>query len=249
MLILPSWTLANIIFHMGFAAAGVILVYSDYYDKWAALHYSKFSKGVGIPTRQGLLVIYFLPIVSATIFAWSYLAAASLIQWMVYGAVVLHFTKRALETLFLHKFSGTVDIKTAAMITFIYSTIAGAICFFNGQTIPAMDAWFYLGIVLFLVGEAGNFYHHKLLADLRKDRAGYHIPQGGLFKHVACPHYFFELVTWFGVVMLSRHLFTLIAFLVAAAYLIARSLRTRQWYQESFADYPRERKCIIPFLL
>jgi hypothetical protein len=59
MLIFPPWTLVNIIFHVGFAAAGVILVYSDYYDKWAALHYSKFSKGVGIPTRQGCWLFTF----------------------------------------------------------------------------------------------------------------------------------------------------------------------------------------------
>ena len=248
MLISPPWTLFNIIFHIGFAATGAFIIYSDYYDKWAALHYSKFSKGAGIPTRLGLFVIYFLPIVAATIFAWSYLPVASLIQWAVYSAVILHFTKRVLETLFLHKFSGTVDIKTAAMITTIYSIIAGAISYFNKQTIPAMDFWFYTGTVIFIIGELGSFYHHKLLVDLRKERDGYHIPQGGLFKYVTCPHYFFELVAWFGIVLLSRHLFTLIAFLVAVGYLTARSIRTHQWYQQRFPDYPADRKYIVPFL-
>lgn len=248
MLIIPPWTLFNIIFHIGFAVIGAFLVYSDYYDKWAALHYSKFSSGPGIPSRTASFILYFLPIVAATAAAWSYLPAASPIQLVVYGAITLHFAKRVFETLFLHKYSGTVDIKTLVIITATYSIIAGTICFLNRQTIPTMDVWFYAGFVLFLAGEAGSFYHHKLLADLRKDRAGYHIPQGGLFKYVSCPHYLFELVAWLGIVLLSRHLFTLIAFLIAAAYLSARSVRTHRWYEQRFADYPTDRKRILPFL-
>jgi protein-S-isoprenylcysteine O-methyltransferase Ste14 len=248
MLISPPWTPFNILFHIGFAMIGAFLVYSDYYDKWAALNYSKFSSGPGIPSRTASFILYFLPIVAATAAAWSYLPAASPIQLVVYGAIVFHFAKRIFETLFLHKYSGTVDIKTLVIITTTYSIIAGTLCFLNRQPLPAMDVWFYAGMVLFLAGEAGNFYHHKLLADLRKKRAGYHIPEGGLFKYVACPHYLFELIAWLGIVLLSRHLFALLALITATAYLSARSIKTRTWYLEKFAEYPKERKRLIPLL-
>lgn len=50
----------------------------------------------------------------------------------------------------------------------------------------------YAGVVLFLVGILGNFYHHFLLSKLRvKGDKGYKIPKGGLFSLVICPHYLF----------------------------------------------------------
>ena len=115
-------------------------------------------------------------------------------QLIVYGAVSIHFAKRVLETLFLHKYSGKMAVQTLIFITFIYSLITGMICYLNTRTVPEMDTLFHIGVVLFFVGEAGNFYHHNLLADLRKGSEGYHIPQGGLFQYAACPHYFWS---WF----------------------------------------------------
>jgi protein-S-isoprenylcysteine O-methyltransferase Ste14 len=248
MLISPPWTLLNIVFYIGFAMLSVFTVYSEYYDTWGTLRYSKFSTGRGLPMRLAGPIVYSLPIVAATATAWPYLPDASTIQLVVYAAIIFHFAKRVLESLFLHKSANTVDIKTMAVILSYYSLIAGTISALNVQTIPAMDIWFYTGMALFLAGEAGNFYHHKLLADLRKNRDGYHIPKGGLFRYVACPHYFFELVAWLGIVFLSRHLFALMAFVTMTAYLSARSSKTRHWYQQRFADYPTERKGMIPFL-
>ena len=47
------------------------------------------------------------------------------------------------------------------------------------------------GIVLWILGESINFYHHAILANLRLSgtSSGYVIPSGGLFKFVVCPHY------------------------------------------------------------
>lgn len=47
------------------------------------------------------------------------------------------------------------------------------------------------GIVLWILGESINFYHHAILANLRPSgtSSGYVIPSGGLFKLVVCPHY------------------------------------------------------------
>jgi len=248
MLILPTWTFWNIVFYIGFPLTSALAAYADYRNLFDGFRYSKFSNGRGIPSRIAMVVLYSLPILAATWAAWDYLPNASVIQMTVFDALLFHFAKRVLEALFLHKYSGAATVSATMFVAVFYSFVAGMISFLNAQTIPAMDGLFYAGLVFFAFGEAGNFYHHKLLADLRKDREGYHIPQGGLFEYVTCPHYFFELVSWFGVALLSRHLFALMAFVAMTAYLVARSAKTRQWYQARFADYPTERKRMIPFL-
>ena len=47
------------------------------------------------------------------------------------------------------------------------------------------------GIVLWILGESINFYHHVILANLRPSStsSGYVIPSGGLFHYIVCPHY------------------------------------------------------------
>ena len=50
------------------------------------------------------------------------------------------------------------------------------------------------------VGQLGNLWHHWLLARMRSaGGTGYAIPRGGLFDLVTMPHYFFELLAWFGI--------------------------------------------------
>ncbi len=101
---------------------------------------------------------------------------------------------------------------------------------------------------MFVVGIAGNFWHHKILADLRKNTTDYVIPRGGLFEQAACPHYLFEILTWLGIAMLSQHLFAYLTVLGMGSYLFARSLNTLKWYHEKFPDFPKGRKALIPFL-
>jgi len=72
MLIIPSWTLFNIVFYTSFLIGTVGLAYFDYHNLWA-LQYSKFSIGNGISSRTGMFILYFLPIITATTTAWTYL--------------------------------------------------------------------------------------------------------------------------------------------------------------------------------
>ena len=81
------------------------------------------------------------------------------------------------------------------------------------------------------------------------DSLDYFIPRGGLFKHVICPHYLFEIITWLGIALLSRHLAAWLILLFVFDYLSARAIRTLAWYRERFKDFPIERKAIFPFIL
>jgi len=247
-MIFPSnWTPFTIGFYVVFGAFALLLGVLDYYE-WMPMRYSKFNLGAGVPSRLGMFILYFLPVLVATVCALPYLAHASAIQWVVFGAVLFHFGKRTLEVLFVHKYSGKIQPFTWGVIISAYALMGGLISWLNAETIPAMDALFYAGIIFIIIGEAANFYHHKLLAGLRQKEEGYHIPRGGWFEYATCPHYFFELLAWLGITLISRHLFTLLVFIAMLGYLTARSVKTRQWYVERFANYPKERKFMIPFI-
>lgn len=247
-MIFPEWTTTNQILYAALAVLAIGVGPAEYYGQ-SMMFYSKFRSASGIPSRVSMVILYSAPIVALFASARGYLPNASLIQWAVFGAVFIHFTKRVLESLFLHKYSSHAGLFTTILIASFYSTAAYLIGWMNRNPISAMDAWFALGIALFAAGMAGNFYHHKLLADLRKGSFDYFIPEGGLFEFAVCPHYLFEILTWLGIALLSRHLAAWLILLFIAAYLTARSLRTLKWYHDKFPDFPKDRKAILPFIL
>jgi very-long-chain enoyl-CoA reductase len=242
-----TWTPISIAFYGIFGTFAVLLGFLDYFEL-LAMRYSKFGTQKGVPSRLGMFVLYSLPILTATIWAWPYLTQASAVQWVVYGMLAVHFIKRTLEVLFVHKYSGHIQPFTFVIIVVTYAMIAGMVSALNARALPNMDTLVYVGIVIFIVGEIGNYYHHKLLADLRAKNDGYYLPHGGWFEYSTCPHYFFELLAWLGIFLASRHLFTLLAFIAMFGYLTARSIKTRQWYVKRFPKYPAKRKYMIPFI-
>ena len=247
-MIQPEWTTLNTILYITLAVLAVGVGPAEYFGQ-SMMFYSKFRQARGINPRAGMVFLYSMPIVALYISARDYLAQADLVQWLVLAAVAVHFAKRVLESLFLHRYSGPVGLLTSLLIASFYSLAAYLIGWLNRSPIPAADGWFVLGVALFIVGTAGNFYHHKLLADLRKNSLDYFIPKGGLFERVVCPHYLFEIGTWIGIFLMSRHLAALLVLTFIVMYLTARSLRTLQWYHDRFPDFPKDRKAILPFVL
>lgn len=117
--------------------------------------------------------------------------------------------------------------------------------------------------------EMSNLHTHLTLRSLRPEgtrkRA---IPQGYGFDLVSCPNYFFEILGWAvialmtgsiaGTLFLSKyHLLVLnlihIAILftgVSAVTMSIWALKKQRNYQKEFGkEYPRGRKAIIPFIL
>lgn len=246
-MIIPEWTSFNIFFHIFCAVAAILIPVSDYFNVFV-LQYSKFRPANGINARLGMFIIYFPSVIVAFVFGLPYLKGISVVQTIVLSMPILHYAKRTLETLFLHKYSGPIDLFSSIFISLFYSLIAGGIAYFNGIEFVAPDLLFIFGVILFVLGEAGNFAHHYILAKLRGNTLDYVLPSGGLFSRVTCPHYLFEIIAWIGVLLASRHLFTLIAVLGMSGYLAARSLKTLQWYQAKFANFPQERKALVPFI-
>ncbi len=111
------------------------------------------------------------------------------------------------------------------------------------------DPRFIVGLSLFILGYVINRHSDSILRNLRQPgEKGYKIPQGGLYRWITCPNYFGELLEWTGWAIASWSLGGLAFALFTAANLIPRARTHHQWYLTKFADYPRERKFVIPFV-
>jgi steroid 5-alpha-reductase/3-oxo-5-alpha-steroid 4-dehydrogenase 1 len=112
------------------------------------------------------------------------------------------------------------------------------------------DARFVLGVLVFAAGYFINKQSDAILLSLRKPgETGYKIPRGGLYRWVSCPNYLGELLEWVGWTIATWSFAGLAFALYTAANLVPRALDNHRWYQSQFADYPKERRAVIPFLL
>jgi len=195
--------------------------------------YSKFvSAGAGArlllpPSRAGMLVIY-APALAAALASFAVPGAVEGARaGLLRAAVAAHFLKRVLEVLFVHRYSESMPLGTALLISSCYLFNAVAMIYVQrlsrGLPEPAVDL-LCPGVLVFAVGAAGNFYHHLLLSRLRAGGGGggdkvYKIPRGGLFELVACPHYLFEIVAFFGFAMISQTVYALVVAVGSAGYL------------------------------
>jgi hypothetical protein len=237
--------------------------YSKFFD-------NKKSFTLLVSGRIGMLVIY-VPAMLFSLYALHSASVASPFSFvatlaspleprrevLVACLLFLHFLKRNLEVLFLHKYSKAMDIMTGAPIGLYYTLVCWIITHFQ-QFVPddynTTDS-LTCGLAFFIVGQLGNFYHHYLLATLRpytpapkkSDRTSYSVPSGGLFSLVTMPHYTFELLSWFGVAVVARSLNSLLVVTSMMSYLGGRAVATRNWYMKNVKGFPKERKVIIPF--
>ena len=218
--------------------------------------YSKFAiepagakTGQRVSGRVGMLVIYVpaLCVVGAFIMA----GTASMVKSML----AVHFGKRTLETLFVHRYSGSMPLSTASTIGVYYSLVSAAIASLPSAAQEYPEAT-TAGLALFAIGQLGNLYHHWLLARLRdkdtkmpsKDdrKRAYKVPEGGLFPFIAMPHYLFELVAWLGVATASQHLNTFLVFSSMCSYLAGRAQATSRWNVANIPGYPVDRRNLVP---
>jgi len=218
------------------------------------LTYSKFASGLKmkgmIPSRVGMMMLY-APAMCLAIYYLLLLPHDSTAARADLAAILtaIHFAKRTLECLFLHKYSGEMPIATTIFISVFYSITAAAVCHYS-RLVTAYDEWTYTaGLGLFTIGLAGNFYHHYLLANLRKPgEKGYKVPQGGMFEYVATPHYLFELIGWFGLGLVSQHFFNMLFLGAMTVYLTDRAMGQDEWNRKKMPSYPPNRKRILPFI-
>ncbi|KAJ8551599.1 hypothetical protein K7X08_021614 [Anisodus acutangulus] len=222
------------------------------------LEYSKFwnvnsNKQVKakVPSKMGMIIAYSPSLIACLSFFWIF-SNGGIRFFMLNSAITIHFFKRVLEVLLVHKYSGVMAMNSAITISTSYFIAFSSLIYFQHLTEespePSIDLK-YFGFIVFLVGIIGNFYHHFLLSKMRKEgESGYKIPKGGLFSLIICPHYLFEIVTFLGFSLISQTLFSFSSTIGTLFYLTGRSYATRKWYLSKFEDFPKNVKALIPFV-
>jgi protein-S-isoprenylcysteine O-methyltransferase Ste14 len=111
------------------------------------------------------------------------------------------------------------------------------------------DPRFVVGGVIFAAGMIINIQSDNILFSLRKPgESGYKIPEGGAYRLVSMPNYLGELIEWLAWSLASWSLAGVAFFLFTFANLVPRAVANHKWYRETFTEYPKERRAVIPWL-
>ncbi|KAI9513017.1 3-oxo-5-alpha-steroid 4-dehydrogenase-domain-containing protein, partial [Russula earlei] len=188
----------------------------------------------------------------------------SQLQKYVYAMVIVHFVKRELESLFVHRFShATMPLRNIFTNSFHYHILSGLFLAYPiyGPTYAANSPhirgtvrsnpqylWICAGVWLF--AELSNLSTHVTLRNLRppgsKKRA---IPYGYGFGLISCPNYFFESVAWAAVAYISGSWAAWLFWAVSTSIMMSWAAKKHRIYKKEFgSEYPRQRRAMIPFL-
>ena len=220
----------------------------EYFGIWN-VPYSKFSKGPGLNNRFGVVLVYLIPILIFNSIWISFKITPNFLSYILLICFNLHFGKRILEALFLHKYSRNFSYVGFLFALTMYSMTAYVLVLANYySTNASLSLIQNIGLLIFLIAEYMSFRHHKILAELRNNQTGYFIPSEGLFNYSVCPHYFFEIIAWFGYALISNTPTAYLVFITVTLLLAGRSHATREWYRKEFVDFPQKRKRLVPFI-
>eukprot|EP00188_Purpureofilum_apyrenoidigerum_P005834 Plantae.Rhodophyta-Purpureofilum_apyrenoidigerum.ctg8066.p1 GENE.Plantae.Rhodophyta-Purpureofilum_apyrenoidigerum.ctg8066~~Plantae.Rhodophyta-Purpureofilum_apyrenoidigerum.ctg8066.p1 ORF type:complete len:302 (+),score=40.14 Plantae.Rhodophyta-Purpureofilum_apyrenoidigerum.ctg8066:370-1275(+) len=179
-------------------------------------------------------------------------------QHSAFVAFMVHYVKRELETIFLHRFSNsTMPILNVFKNSVYYWGFAASIAYFLFHPLytPTTQTQYVYGIVLFYFAEVGNLAMHIELAKLRpKNSTVRKIPRGNAFEYVTCPNYSFEILAWIGFNIMTSTLTGWLFCAAGAVQMVDWAVKKHRNYIKEFDGqngrelYPRKRKILIPFL-
>jgi len=168
--------------------------------------------------------------------------------WMV------HYTKRILESIFVHEFGTlTMPIFNLFKNCAYYWGFAAAVGFnVNIPTTEDLPLWHVIvGFPWFCSFMVLNFICHMRLKYMRpKGTNAFVIPHGGLFEYITCPNYFCEIMTWVGFNILTGFTPAGVAFnIVGTLQMIKWASERRQKFIKLFGSkWPKKRYVLFPFI-
>ena len=181
---------------------------------------------------------------------------ASQLQTYTMALIVLHFIKREIETVFVHKFSAaTMPLRNIFKNSAHYWLLSGLniAAWVYAPSSPTAKAanpiLLYAGILLYVVGELGNASVHLTLSSLRSPGGTERgIPKGPLFDLVTCPNYLTETLSWIGVYLVSGLSWSVLLFaLVSVGQMASWSKKKEMRYRQEFGrKYKKKRFFMFP---
>lgn len=169
---------------------------------------------------RGVFIIEYLgPILILLAYAmrpeFLYGKAASITPWhdvatLAFWCWVAHFTKRELETFFVHKFSRPtmplLNLFKNSMYYWGFALAVGYPLCSPAYTPPTSALQVQIGLAIFVISELLNFTVHMQLRAMRPKEGSdkREPPRGGLFNLASCPNYTFEVLGWVGFSIMTN---------------------------------------------
>lgn len=185
-------------------------------------------------------------------------AWAKEVQFSALIAWSIHYAKREMETLCVHRFShATMPFSNLFKNCGYYWGFAAWVAFFVNHPLytPPKEDLFYTGMCLFYLMEMGNLSSHITLRSLRPAGTRVRrIPHGGLFEFVTCPNYTYEIMSWVGFNLMTKTVAGILFMAAGALQMLLWAQNKHRNYKKEFdgkdgrALYPKNRKILIPFV-
>lgn len=185
-------------------------------------------------------------------------------QTAAFWLATLHFAKRELETLFVHKFSNATmpafNIFKNSSHYWILSGFNMAFFVYGGSSESSVlfhvkdhnTLLIYALVAVWAFAELSNLKTHVTLAGLRSDANSkeYVIPKGYGFDLVSFPNYFFESLGWLVFAVLVGNWSAWIFLVVGAGQMYVWAVQKHKKYLKLFGDDYKKlnRKAMIPYL-
>ncbi|KAF3934875.1 hypothetical protein ABW19_dt0203366 [Dactylella cylindrospora] len=170
--------------------------------------------------------------------------------------ICLHYLKREIETVFVHRFSSATMPVFPMVRNCVYYWSLGGLFLGYFLYMPTKwespDYYYYPGIAVWAFAELSNLSTHLTLRNLRrpgsKDRG---IPRGYGFGLVTCPNYMFEVLGWVAVAAITGWSIPSLVFCGAGLYIqTVWAFQKERRYRKEFGDkYKKKRWVIIPFVM
>lgn len=176
--------------------------------------------------------------------------------------VLLHFLKRELETLFVHRFSNATmpafNIVKNSTHYWLLSGVLLAVGVYspfnsaqgNRGTLRANPLFVGACVAVWTAAELANLQSHLILKALRPVGTRVRkIPYGGGFRWVTCPNYFSEGVAWAAITVLTMSSSALLFTVVSCAQMTVWAIKKHNAYRREFGSaYPKDRKIMYPYV-
>lgn len=220
--------------------------------------YGRFVRAGWGPTVPGRLgwVVMETPAVVGFVAVWLSTDGWSRPASLVLGGLwLLHYIHRTYVFPFRLTTTRPMPVLVAAL-AFVYQCLNAPT---QGYQLGARGAYgadwltdprFVLGVATMVAGIVVNIQADTILMGLRKPgETGYKIPRGGMYRYVTAANYLGECAIWVGFAVATWSLSGLAFALYTIANLAPRAAESHRWYRERFgADYPPERRRLVPFM-
>jgi len=243
----------NYWFILGVIAFLVLLKIPAPYGKFAKTNWGSWFF-IMIPSQLGWIVMEIISPIMVGYFFFVGPIEKSVASYVFFLLWAGHYFNRSIIYPFRQKNPAKMPF-LIMLLALMFNVVNGSI---NGyylgfiETYPSeyIYEWnFILGMILFISGAIINIKSDNILLRLRSNKAGYHIPNGFMYKYISYPNYLGEIIEWVAFAIMTWSLAGLSFAVWTIANLVPRAIAGHKWYNETFDDYPKDRKAILPYLL